>query len=65
LKVILFLINQPCILGDLGGISRLKRIYEDLCVHGRLREGQFILAFSNAAYSSLDGARSWTFSTAL
>jgi hypothetical protein len=24
--------------GDLGGISRLKRSYEDLCVHGSLWE---------------------------
>jgi|GEM_PF-575608 len=31
---VIYLVQSPPILGDLGGISRLKRIYEDLCVHG-------------------------------
>ncbi len=30
----IYLVQSPPILGDLGGISRLKRSDEDLCVHG-------------------------------
>jgi hypothetical protein len=32
----IYLVQSPPKLGDLGGTSRLKRIYEDLCVHGSL-----------------------------
>ncbi len=34
----IYLVQSPPILGDLGGISRLKRSDKDLCVHGSPEE---------------------------